>query len=560
MHVLAVVPIVTNLGVAVLPVVLAAIGSVVAILLKPRQLARLCWQRPAAFGSLLIGIAAIAVAGVWLFHANSLSRAANRSDRSTSFRYDWAKIAKNIIDQQHAGRHLTQLGLSSPASDIGVPASADHLALSHSQQDCSANPVQQATAASSDGVATLSPPPSDFHRCNYHGGKAPLHLASLWSFQPEDTMFLSNPAISNDRVFVAGCQSDLGAYVGLLACLNPQTGQPIWQISQLGDEPLKPFFSSPAISADGKSLIIGEGLHEDRDCSLRCYDTATGKLRWSVKTPLHVESSPAIFGNLVVVGAGAIEGPDGKATGDPGFVFAVRISDGKELWRFAVNDPESSPAIAPDGTVYIGSGFNGNAFVALRSESDEELRQHNLNRLRWRVSVPLPITGTVTLADDLAIVGGGNADIVHSNRDAQGIVVAVNRKTGQTRWQARFDDGVLGEIAAYRGRLICPIRTGEIVALDQASGKKIWRTRVSGSAPIMAGCAVAENRIYAISSDGYLAILNAKDGAILEKRYLNDSSKSGSGLTLSAPQLYAGKLLVGSETGGFHCFGEVGSR
>ena len=60
-----------------------------------------------------------------------------------------------------------------------------------------------------------------------------------------------------------------------------------------------------------------------------CFDTASGmRLRWAVKTPLHIESSPAIFGDMAVVGAGAIEGSDGKPTGDPGFVFAVRISDG----------------------------------------------------------------------------------------------------------------------------------------------------------------------------------------------------------------------------------------
>ena len=92
---------------------------------------------------------------------------------------------------------------------------------------------------------------------------------------------------------------------------------------------------------------------------------------------------------MVVVGAGAVEGNDGKPVGDPGYVFAVRISDGKQLWKQALNDPESSPAIDDAGIVYIGSGLNGKAVVALRSGSDDELRAQKLDRVVWRT--PLPI-------------------------------------------------------------------------------------------------------------------------------------------------------------------------
>ena len=84
----------------------------------------------------------------------------------------------------------------------------------------------------------------------------------------------------------------------------------------------------------------------------------------------------------------------------------MRISDGKELWKYDVADPESSPAIANDGSVYIGSGFNGNAVVAFRSESDDELKAKNLPRLIWKTQAPYPITGPVTLVDDYVVVGG----------------------------------------------------------------------------------------------------------------------------------------------------------
>jgi outer membrane protein assembly factor BamB len=366
-------------------------------------------------------------------------------------------------------------------------------------------------------------------------------------------MFLSSPRVVGKRVFAAGCEGDLGGFTGLLACLDADSGKPIWQVREIRDQPLKPFFSTPAITPDGRHVIIGQGLHNDRDCSLLCFDSVTGKLVWQAPTPVHLESSPAIRGDIVVVGAGAIEGKDGRAEGDPGFVFAVDIRDGRLLWRYNVNDPESSPAIDADGTVFIGSGFNGRAIVALRSEPDDALRAKGLDRLLWRLDVAQPVAGAATLAEDLVVFGAGNGDVVHSSADAQGLVIAVDRKTGKPRWQQAVADAVLGPIAFRDQMLICPVRTGEVVALSAADGKIAWRRTISGTSPVLAGCADTGPEIVAASSDGHLAILRAKDGAVAETYYLNDSSKPGSGLGTSSPLVVAGRIYIGTETGGFRC-------
>ena len=308
------------------------------------------------------------------------------------------------------------------------------------------------------------------------------------------------------------------------------------------------------MTEDGKYLVIGQGLHADRDCSLLCFDALTGQLRWAVKTSLHIESSPAILGDVAVVGAGAVEGKDGRPVGDPGYCLAVRISDGKELWRQPVNDPESSPAIDENGIVYIGSGFNGmRRGRDPQSSPTRSLAAKGLDRIAWRTSVAQPITGPITLAGDVVIAGGGNSDLVHSNRNAQGLVVALDRKTGSILWQRQFDDAVLGGIACREGTLICPVRTGEVAALTLKDGAVLWRTRISGNSPVLAGCAFTGRRVYAVSNDGYLAVLDPKDGKVLEKTSLNDQAKPGTGLTLSTPQIVAGRVLVGSETGGLRC-------
>jgi len=522
MHVLAVVPIFTSAGVALLPTIVAAIASLAAIVLKPREFLRLARRRPVA-----VGVAAGAVAlglAAWGLASGMSPRSSAVAEAGKAVRWDWAKTAEEIIAQERSGK----------------------------------TPTAQALDAPSDTALVLG---RDFARCFYGGGRSPLELKPLWQFRPEETMFLSCPAVAGKRVFAAGCQSELGNYTGVLACLDAETGKPLWQVTQGAGEELRPFFSSPALTRDGKYLVIGQGLHSDRDCSLLCFDAATGQQRWAVKTPLHVESSPAIFGNMAVVGAGAIEGQDGKAVGDPGFVVAVRIDDGKELWRQPVNDPESSPAIDDDGTVYIGSGCNGNAVIAIRSESDEQLRDKKLDRVVWRAAVAQPVLGAVTLAGDMVVAGAGNGDVVHSNRNAQGLVVALDRKTGAIRWQTPLDDAVLGTIAFREGALICPSRTGEVTALAAGDGRVLWHTRISGKAPVLAGCAFTGRRVYAVSSDGYLAVIDFKAGKVLEKAYLNDQAKPGTGLTLSPPQVIGGRVIVGSETGGLQCLlGSEGAK
>jgi outer membrane protein assembly factor BamB len=529
MEIIAVIPIFVNAGAAVLPTIVAAVASIAATAFKPRELVCLFRRQPAACGITAGAVAVGLGIAIGCLTPGKPGHNTVQGSRSAIAHYDWAKVAQDLIASQQTQQ------------TSGVAATA---ATTHQTDPITSAAARQNSSRSSDG-----------------GGSSPVGLTPLWSFRPEDTMFLGTPAVVRNCAYAAGCQTDLGGYTGLLACLDIETGKPLWQATEIKSEPMRPFLSSPAVTPDGKYLVIGQGLHEDRDCSLLCFDATTGQLRWAVKTTLHIESSPAIAGDIVVVGAGAIEGKDGRPVGDPGYCLAVRISDGRELWRQPVNDPESSPAIDASGVVYIGSGFNGSAVVAIRSESNEQLRAGGLDRIAWRAAVAQPIPGPITLAGDVVIAGGGNSDLVHSNRNAQGLVIALDRKTGAIRWQTAFDDAVLGGIACDNEVLICPGRTGEVVALTLEDGQVLWRTRISGNSPLLGGCTLAGRRAYVVSSDGYLAVLRLQDGKILEKVYLNDQGKPGIGLAISTPRIAGERVIVGSETGGLRCFvGSGGSR
>jgi outer membrane protein assembly factor BamB len=236
-------------------------------------------------------------------------------------------------------------------------------------------------------------------------------------------------------------------------------------------------FSSPALTADGQYLVLGQGFHEDANSELICLDARTGRVHWLAKTPLHIEGSPAIEGDLVVVGAGAIEeGEEKIVRGHPGLVLAVRISDGQKLWEYQVNDPEPSAAVA-DGVAYVGAGIHGQAVLALRTETDAALQEKGLPRLLWKASTPAPVTSAITLTEELVLVGCGHGDYVQVAPDPHGTVVALDRQTGVVRWEVPTEDAVFGPIAVRNGTAFCPVRSGQTVALDiNASGRVLSKT------------------------------------------------------------------------------------
>jgi len=536
---LAVVPVFFNAGAALLPAILAMAASILSLVFRPRDLLRAGAARPRTAALVVLGLVALGGAGTWWAWRAEAGPAPGKAGLQPSVLplrsmppIDWAAMARQWLRQPAAQGRRPNL-----------PAAA------HGQ-------------AVVFGV--------DPRRSGYLGGGSPLGLTPAWEFptagtpaaeELEGAMFLSSPALVGDAIYGGACITDLQGNFGTLVCLDAQTGAVRWTTSGFKDpqgkeHPFKGFFSSPAVTAEGKCLVIGQGLHNDDRCALLAVDTESGRLRWRVETPLHLEGSPAVDGDLAVAGAGAIEvGDDHHAQGHPGLVIAVEISTGRTLWEHQVNDPESSPVIA-DGVVYIGSGFNGKAVLALRSESDGELRARQLSRIVWQTPTPHPATGAVTLADDLVLVGCGNGDYVFADPHPDGVVMALDCRTGQVRWQVKMPDAVLGKIAVHGGRAIVPVRNGEVVALDLAdSGRVLWRARVRGNKAILAGPAFTGSYVYAVSQDGCLAVLDAKDGKLLERHELNAPGKPGEmGLSLSSPLVALGRVYVGSETGGLRSF------
>ncbi|MDZ8119299.1 PQQ-binding-like beta-propeller repeat protein [Pontiella agarivorans] len=530
----AVVPIFVNAGAALLPAMAAGIATFFALLFKPRALLKACKEKPLIpLGVLLV------IGGVWAAvkfrpsHGGApVAAETTRSPAQTGSVYiDWTEVALQSIKARARG----ELKSVQPRPSVALQTAGVE------------EPVMFRGGSA---------------RLGARGAAPEGELKLVWDYYPswvdddgsvevvDSAMMLSSPAVFGDRIYSASCELDPPDSYGIVFCVNAGSGETIWSIDQVEGEELMGFFSSPAVTADGKYVLIGQGLHPDTNCRLICIDAEKGEVHWTVQSELHIESSPAIENGVVYVGAGAIEDPaTHKPVSHTGYVMAIRIEDGKELWRHDVADPESSP-IVKDGVVYIGSGFNGKAVVALRVEEELEGQPREI----WRTETPYPITGAVTLVDDIVIVGGGNGDFVFRDPDPAGVVMALDAKTGKVRWSTAMPDAVLGAVAAGK-YLIAPVAAGRVMALDPSTGNTVWSTAVSGQAPVLAGASIAGDVVYAVSHDGYLATLSLETGEVLDKIYINDRTRPGEqGLSISSPMIQDGRIYVGSETGGLRCY------
>lgn len=555
-----VVPVIAQAGTAFLPLLALAVTNTLGLLLKPKELVRTLKAKP----WILLILALIGVGGWWFWGwvtADPVVAAkAGKGSQAPvtvagAYQADWSKVALEILRQEEAA-HLR--GAAEPPG-----ASADSIAKP---------PTTPVAAVPTHGDSTIAQARyfrGGPERNGHLGGPALRGLVPLWSYYPQDDrniMILSSPMVRDGKVYAASCLLDSPASFGTVFRLDLATGKQDW-ICEFKDPKAKQeflgFFSSPAVNSEGTRLLIGQGLHMDFDAALVCLDTADGTVKWTVPTPLHIEGSPAIEGDIVVAGAGAVElGEDHKPKGDPkgkghpGFVVGVRISTGEVLFRETVHDPEGSPVLK-DGICYIGSGLNGSKVVAIRADLNvAELVAKGLKRRVWELETPYPATGAVTLTGDLLLLGCGKGDFVFAAKEPEGLLLAIDVKSGQKRWEVKLPDAVLAPIAVNGTVGIVPCRNGEVVAINLAQqGTELWRARLNKNAPVLAGAAFTGDTVYAVSNDGYLVVLDAKDGKQIERIYLNAKGKPGElGLCTSSPLLVDGKLVVGSETGGLRCF------
>lgn len=206
---------------------------------------------------------------------------------------------------------------------------------------------------------------------------------------------------------------------------------------------------------------------------------ATPTIKWHALAGVFLNSSPAIGpdGTLYI---GTLDGSDHA-------VYAVLNSTGATKWRFQTGSYVfGTPAVDASGLVCFGSDDGKFYFVdAARGTSCTSL----VLGQRVRCSPAIGPDGTV-------YVGGWDLDIRQNNK-----MYALDAQTHAIKWQSQLTGGVICAVAASAdGNLYFGDLAGVITALDSATGAKKWQNSEIPGAVGQTGAVLA--------SDGTLCVVH----------------------------------------------------
>lgn len=293
----------------------------------------------------------------------------------------------------------------------------------------------------------------------------------------------------------------LTALLALAACEEPVGGGGTEFSGPGGVELL---FKVPVDRADNAFVPASDGqrLYADVNRRIEAFDLGTGARLWSYQRPLGGPSSlVARDGRLFWAGDTAV---------------ALDAATGRELWRHPL--PSSAGLSESDGdpdAYYVG--LKDHRVLALRATDGALLWSRDLGP-DW------PYGGVVrgmTVSGD-TVYAAVEHDTGINGHIGTGDVFALDRRTGAVHWVYRNGDGTRLDIYQSAGRvagrllLLSANWENEYIAIDRLTGVEVWRAH--GEDPYFGMDEAPEVRgirAYFASQDQHAAALELATGRVL---------------------------------------------
>ena len=315
-----------------------------------------------------------------------------------------------------------------------------------------------------------------------------LKLKWAFGFEGDVTAF-APPTVIDGQVFV-------GSAAGLIHAMRAETGCLQWVFQANG-----PVRSSIVVAPAGNRHAL---LFGDMTGWFYSVEAETGKLLWKVQVETHdstrLSGGPAVFGDTVYVPVASWEETRSSDAGYAcctfrGSVVALRIRDGRQLWKTYMTDTPVENGTSPRGTPNMGPSGVG----------------------VW--SAP-----TVDVKRRLLYVATGD-NYSKPATELSDAVVALDMTTGRVEWSRQlteadvysgacptcgpdFDFGsspIFTRTAEGREVILAGQKSGIVWALDPAKkGEVLWQTRVGvggTNGGVQWGMATDGQRVFATVSD-----------------------------------------------------------
>ena len=289
-----------------------------------------------------------------------------------------------------------------------------------------------------------------------------------WSFQV-DSPVTSGVAVSGNTVF-------FGTETGRFYALNKNTGRVIWEYKAENT-----IYGVPSIVGSNVVLAIGSG-------EIICLSISDGSYVWSAGG----------IGGRDTRGKAVNDGlSDGTAAGgglvyvskDDRKVHAFSANDGRTVWTYTTGD--QGIRVAPtysDGLLFVGE-YDG-IFSILDAKSGKRL---NGGGAGGAVNTP-----TVS-----------NSNVYFSAWD--GSVNAVQIKGVEPLWNVNVHDVITTQPEAAEGKIIVGTGRGAVIALDEKSGRTLWRFNTNCGS-VSAKPILADGVVFVGAETGPMFVLDARTG------------------------------------------------
>ena len=293
-----------------------------------------------------------------------------------------------------------------------------------------------------------------------------------------------------------------------------------------------PLASTPVI-AGGKLYVV------DINAMLHAFDATTGAVLWTVPVAKGDENKPARFGGGASVDSGRVYTTDGL-----GDVVAFDAGTGAEIWRVKPGGPlRGSPTVEGD-QLYVLS--QDNQLFALSTADGSQ---------KWNSSGSLESQGVFGVAAPAVarstIVAGFSSGELNAYRYENGRTLwgdALSRTSITTSVSSLSDidaDPVIDGNQVYALG-----QGGRMVALDLASGQRIWEQNFAGiSTPWLAG-----EWIFVVTDESKLYCLQRSTGKVrwisqLRAFKVEKKKKKKGPLTWYGPVLAGNRLVLTNSLG-----------
>lgn len=275
---------------------------------------------------------------------------------------------------------------------------------------------------------------------------------------------------------------------GKLVAFNVHTGSVEWSKRYV-----IPFSNAPVIS--GNTLFLGTLQGE-----LIAINKKQGDILWRKQLSSEVLAPVAANGDIVV--AKTVDGS----------IEALRASDGKQLWIHTENEPsltlrgQSAPVISNDMLIYASDDGKISA-LTLRTGTELWTRVVAVPQGGTELARMVDIDATPVIYDDTIYVAA-----------YQGRLVAINLLSGRIIWVRELSTYTGLAVDAYR--LYMSDSDGVVWALDRKTGATLWKQakllRRSVTAPVL------QNGYVAVADfNGFVHWLAREDGHMVARTRLS---------------------------------------